>query len=161
MEKFSGEFLRPVLVNTPRRFSTIPVASGGSLPPSPPFPIYSWLSYLVLLFVSAYIWRIWLLVLFIVPDIIRRYFSLYSRRLFCLGHRPSRARPVKVAPPFPFSRGPHRNQALVLFRMGRAEALVALMSRAHSVRSKSRTRPSRDHLPRRSRGKPFVHCSGI
>ncbi len=47
---------------------------------------------------------------------------------------------------FHFFRGPHRNQALVLFRMGRAEALVALMSQAHSVRSKSRTR--RSHLIR-------------
>ena len=60
---------------------------------------------------------------------------------------------VLVASPFPFNRGPHRYQALVLFRMGRAEALVALMSRAHSVRSKSRTRPSRDHLPRTPQGR--------
>ena len=48
------------------------------------------------------------------------------------------------SPSFSPFRGPHRNQALVLFRMGRAEALAALMSQAHSVRSKSRTR--RHHL---------------
>ncbi len=111
-EKLSGELLPPVIADRLHLSSTIFVASSGSPPPSPLFPIYSLLSYLVL---------------FIVPDIIRRYFSLYSRRLFCLGHRPS---------------------AALLF--------VLCSSRARPVKVASPPRPSRDHLPRTPRGRPLV-----
>jgi hypothetical protein len=49
-EKLSGELLPPVIADSLHLSSTIFVASSGSLPPSPLFPIYSLLSYFASIF---------------------------------------------------------------------------------------------------------------